>query len=203
MLWAGIFLTLILIVLIVYYLLSDPLKAKTLSLVFVAHTFGGRAAAIGLCIINEMKFFPTLLYNFFLETQITCVIYGLFVLSITNYIKVEWVHRISNQMMCNADRNREKIQKYGWAGLFIFVMLPLPGTGPLMGSFLGYLLKVGIWRNFSAVLLGTLTAIILWIVCFDFLEQHLHMLQYIFGAIIIFVVFSHFNTIKSWFAKKN
>lgn len=169
----------------------------------MAHSFGGRAAAIGLSIMNEMEFLPTLIYNFFLESQITCVVYSLFVLSITNYIKVGWVVRISNQMMCNADKNREKIEKYGWIGLFLFVMAPLPGTGPLMGSLLGYLLKIGIWRNFSAVLLGTFTAIFLWIICFDFLEQHLHMIQYIFGAIIVFVIFSHFKTIKGWFTRKD
>lgn len=151
--------------------------------------------------MNKMEFIQTLIYNFLLEAQLTSVAYSLFVLSLTNYIKVRWIVRISNRMMCSADKNRKKIEKYGWIGIFLFVMAPLPGTGPLMGTLLGYLLKIGVWRNFSAALSGTFLAILLWILCFDFLENHLHIIQYILGAIVLFVIFSYFRTIRSWFAK--
>jgi len=200
-LWAGVVLSIFLILLIAYYLFTDPVKARTLTLVFFAHAFGGRAAAVGLCIMHDMKFIETLIYNFFLEIQLVSIAYSLFVLSLTNYIKVKWIVRIANQMMCNADRNRNKIEKYGWLGVFLFVMAPLPGTGPVMGTFLGYLLKLGIWRNFSAALSGTFGALLLWTLCFEFMEKHLHMIQYILGAIVIYVIFSYFETIRSWFVK--
>ncbi|MBF0259069.1 MAG: small multi-drug export protein, partial [Desulfamplus sp.] len=125
-LWTGIVLTLIIVLLIGYYVLENPVKAKNLIFVFVAHLLGGRAAAVGLCIMNEMKFFPILIYNFFLELQIVCISYSLFVLSVTNHIKAQWIHRIATHLMHNADKHKDKIEKYEWIGLFLFVMAPLP-----------------------------------------------------------------------------
>ncbi|MBF0573923.1 MAG: small multi-drug export protein, partial [Desulfamplus sp.] len=90
----------------------------------------------------------------------------------------------------------------GWIGVFLFVLAPLPGTGPVAGSILGYLLKMSIWRNFTAVLSGTFFAVLMWVVCFDFLQQYLYIIQYILIFIIAFVVFSNFKDIKSWFTKQ-
>ncbi|MBF0231083.1 MAG: small multi-drug export protein [Desulfamplus sp.] len=198
----GVILTILLIFIIGYHLILDPSKAKVLTLVFVAHAFGGRAVAVGLCIINDLNVFPTIIYNFFIEIQLLCVTYSIFVLSITNYIKIQWVQRIANHMMQNADKHRDKIKRYGWIGIFLFVLAPLPGTGPVAGSILGYLLKMNIWRNFTAVLSGTFFAILMWVVCFDFLQNYLYIIQYILVFIIAFVVFSNFKNIKSWFTKQ-
>ncbi|MBF0378407.1 MAG: small multi-drug export protein [Desulfamplus sp.] len=201
-LWIGIFLTILLIFIIGYYLILDPSKAKVLTLVFVAHAFGGRAAAVGLCIVNDMHFFPTLMYNFFLEIQLVFIIYSIFILSITNYIKSQWIHRIANQMRHNADKNKDKIKKYGFIGIFFFVMAPLPATGPVSGVILGYLLKMNVYKNFTAAFSGTFCAVLMWVVCFDFLQHYLYIIQYILVVIIVFFVFSNLKTIKSWFTKQ-
>ncbi|MBF0211224.1 MAG: small multi-drug export protein [Desulfamplus sp.] len=195
--------TLLLLIIIAYYLFVEPLKAKILTLVFAAHTFGGRAAGVGVCIINGLNFFQTFIYNFFIEIQLLCLIYSIFVLTIRNYIKVKWVIRIANQMMHNADKYKEKIEKYGWIGLFIFVLAPFPGSGPVGGSILGYLLKMSIWRNFSSVLLGTLSAIIIWVFCFDFLKQNINLIQYVICGIVVVFLFYNFRTIKEWFIKQD
>lgn len=198
LLW-GMVLTLFLLGLITYYGVTEPAMARTLGLVFAAHSFGGRAAAIGFCMLNEMEIVWTIAYNLFLEIQIVCIFYALFVLSIQNHIHIRWVNNLSAKMMNKAVRHSPVIQKYGWIGLFVFVMIPLPVTGPVMGSILGYLLYVPLLRNFSAVFLGTLCAIGLWVFCFDFLNQHLHLIQYVLFAIISFVILSHINRIKKWF----
>lgn len=198
----GALLTVLLVIIIAYHLITDPAKAKVLSLVFVAHSFGGRAAGVGLCIIKGLSFFQTLMYNFFLEIQLLCVTYSVFVLAITNYIKIKWVIAIANKMMHSSERNKDKIERYGWIGVFLFVMAPLPGTGPVAGSILGYLLKMDVYRNFSAVLSGTFCALLMWVTCFDFLKDYLYIIQYIIVIIIAFVVFFHFQTIKSWFSKQ-
>ncbi|MBF0111942.1 MAG: small multi-drug export protein, partial [Desulfamplus sp.] len=174
-----------------------------LTLVFAAHSVGGRAAGVGVCIINGVGFYQTILYNFFIEIQLLCLIYSLSILAITNYIKIGWVIRIVNQMIQNGDKYKDKIEKYGWIGLFIFVLAPFPGSGPVGGAILGYLLKMSVWRNFSSVLLGTLSAIIIWFFCFDFLKQNIHLIQYVICAIVVFVLFYHFKTIKEWFSKQD
>jgi uncharacterized membrane protein YdjX (TVP38/TMEM64 family) len=101
-----------------------------------------------------------------------------------------------------ARKHKEKIEKYGWIGLFLFVMTPLPVTGPVIGSIIGSLVKMKLLKNFSAVLLGTLGAIIAWTLFFDFLEEHLHVIRYVFIAMIVVVSLSYVSTIKNWLAEK-
>ena len=182
--------------------LSDFDMAKSLVLAFVAHTFGGRAAGIGLCIISGMNLSMTIIYNFYLEVLIVCFTYSVFVLSLNNYIKFQWIESLTGKLMKKADKHKEQIRKYGWVGIFLFVMIPLPVTGPVVGSTIGYLLKMNLWHNFTAVFLGTLAAIIGWTIGFDFLEQHVHIIQYILIGILLLVLLSYMKTIKNWLADK-
>ncbi|MBU1170628.1 MAG: small multi-drug export protein [Proteobacteria bacterium] len=198
-LWVGIVMALFLAGLVVFYLFVEPERAKTLSLVLVAHTFGGRAAGVGLCIMSGLGYVWNVAYNLYLEILIVCFTYSVFVFSLTNHIHFPWAISFTKNLMTKASKHKDKIEKYGWLGLFLFVMAPLPVTGPVIGSIIGYLLKMNIWRNLSAVFLGTLSAIIVWVVCFNFLEQHLHMIQYFLGAIIAIVLFFHIKTIKGLF----
>ncbi len=199
--WAGIFMTLLLLAVIGYFLKVDYKMAETLAMAFVAHTFGGRAAGIGLCIMHEFSFFYTVFYNFYLEVLIVCFTYSVFVLSINNYVKLRSVKFYALRLERKARVHKDLIRKYGWIGLFLFVMTPLPVTGPVIGSIIGYLLHFRTLKNFSAVLLGTMAAILLWSGFFDYLEQHLHIVQYILLAIVAFVLFSYFKSIKNWLAK--
>ncbi len=206
-LWTGIGMAVLLIAVICWLAFVDPSRSKTISLALVAHTFGGRAAGVGICIMDGLSLFWTTIYNFYLEILIVCFTYSGFVLSINNTIKFRWVLNYSVKLMSQADKKKEKIESYGWIGLFLFVMAPLPVTGPVVGSIIGYLMKIGLARNFSAVFSGTFCAIVLWVYCFDFLENHLHIIRYIIFIIVAVVVLSHLKTIKGWivkaFRKKN
>ena len=99
---------------------------------------------------------------------------------------------------CISAEQKEKIEPLGWIGIFFCVMAPLPVTGPGVGSISGYLLKLSIVKNFSATFMGTLTAIIVWFFCFDFLEQRFHMIQYLFAAIVIIVLIPYLKKIKKF-----
>lgn len=200
-LWAGIILTLILVLLIIGYAFLDPGTAKILALTFFANTFGGRAVGIGICIINGFSLFWTVVYNFYIEVMVVFYAYSIFILSINNYIRFKWVIRYTAKVMAQAAARKDKVEKYGWIGVFLFVMAPLPVTGPVVGSIIGYLLRLSLWRNFSAVFLGTLSAILAWVLCFDFLEAHLHLIQYIIAAIVGVVVLSYLKSIRDWFRK--
>lgn len=195
----GICMAIGLIVLILFMLVADPGHAKNLILAFLAHAFGGRAAGVGLCIMAGIPRFWNTAYNFYLEILIVCFTYSLFVFSLKQRLQFRWAINITRNLMDKARKHKDKIEAYGWIGLFLFVMIPLPVTGPVVGSIIGYLLRMNIWRNLSAVFLGTLAAIVVWVFCFEFLDEHLHMIQYFIGAIIIIVLFIHVKTIKSLF----
>ncbi len=175
--------------------------SKILFIVFLTHIVGSRAGGIGLCILNGFSPFTTIAYNFYVEILIVCFTYSGFVLSTTNYLKVEWIKRFMDKLAAKALEQKEKISSYGWIGIFLFVMAPLPVTGPVVGSIIGYMLRMGIFRTFTATALGTLTANIAWCYGFEFLEQRFHMIQYVFGAIVIIIMIPYLRQIKKFIAE--
>lgn len=56
------------------------------------------------------------------------------------------------------EKNRAKIEKYSFWGLFLFVAIPLPGTGAWTGSLVAGVIGVKFPKAVLSVLLGVLTA---------------------------------------------
>ena len=52
----------------------------------------------------------------------------------------------------------DKIQKYGYWGLYIFVAIPLPGTGGWTGALAAALLHMDIKKAFLTIAAGVFTA---------------------------------------------
>jgi uncharacterized membrane protein len=203
-LFTGLFLSLVLLLVIGYFAAVDIEIAKTLVLAFFAHSFGGRAAGIGLCIMNNFDATATIGYNFYLEVLIVCFTYSMFVLTVTNYVQVIWLRGMMEKITRSALEQKDKIEAYGWIGIFLFVMAPLPMTGPVVGSIIGYMIRVPLVKNLAATFGGTLAAIIVWFFCFDFMEERFHAIQYVFAGIIIVVILSKYKSIKHFFfGKKN
>lgn len=55
-------------------------------------------------------------------------------------------------------RKRQQLDKYGYFGLFLFVGIPLPGTGVWTGCFLASLLEMDKKKSFLAAMAGVLLA---------------------------------------------
>ena len=201
-LFAGIALSILLLLLIGYYAFIDIGISRTLVLAFFAHAIGGRSAGIGLCIMNNFSSTATIVYNFYLEILIVFICYAVFVLTTTRYIRISWLIRTMDNLAGKAAEQKDKIEAYGWIGIFLFVMAPLPFTGPVMGSIIAYLIRMSVFRNFTASLSGTLAAILVWFYCFDFLEQRFGMIQYIFGAIVVLVLLARYKSIIRFFSGK-
>lgn len=197
----GAFLTIGFVLFLGIYGFIDFSATKILFFVFLTHIMGSRAGGVGLCILNGFSPFTTIAYNFFVEVLIVCFTYSAFVLSTTNYLKIEWIKRFMDQLALKALERKEKIASYGWIGIFLFVMAPLPVTGPVVGSIIGYMLRMGLVRNFTATALGTLSAIVTWCFGFEFLEQRFHMIQYVFGAIVLIIMIPYIGQIKKFIAE--
>jgi|TARA_B110000503_G_scaffold138530_1_gene224909 uncharacterized membrane protein len=59
--------------------------------------------------------------------------------------------------------SKENLRKYGYFGLVLFVMVPLPGTGVYAGTIAAYLFKMDYKKAFVANAIGiTLSSIIVW-----------------------------------------
>ncbi len=72
--------------------------------------------------------------------------------------KSKHLHKIPEVIEKKAMSKSEQIQKYGYLGLFLFVAIPLPGTGAWTGSLLAVLLGLNLKKSFLFVLLGVMTA---------------------------------------------
>ncbi|KUO73496.1 MAG: ligand-binding protein SH3 [Clostridia bacterium BRH_c25] len=67
------------------------------------------------------------------------------------------IHKLTHRSMSTSRR----IQKYGAWGLFLFVAIPLPGTGVWSGSLAAALLDMRFKWAFPAILLGNVVAAVL------------------------------------------
>ncbi len=64
---------------------------------------------------------------------------------------VDW---LSNKTL----KKKDQIDKYGYFGLFLFVGIPLPGTGAWTGSLLAILLNLDKKKSFITISIGVLAA---------------------------------------------
>ena len=63
-----------------------------------------------------------------------------------------------DKMEQKAHLKGQKVQKYQYLGLWIFVAIPLPGTGAWTGSLVAAFLNMRLKQALPAVVLGVMTA---------------------------------------------
>lgn len=66
--------------------------------------------------------------------------------------------KIVEKLEAKAFSKREVIDKYGPWGLWLFVAIPLPGTGAWTGALIAALLDIPLKKSFPAIAVGVLTA---------------------------------------------
>lgn len=134
--------------------LNKDLTAFIISMIPILELRGGMIAAallkipylraLALCIIGNMLPIPFIL---------------LFINKIFDWLKGfeltrGFVEKMENRAMGKSD----KIKRYEFWGLLIFVGIPLPGTGAWTGSLVAALLRVKLKKAVPAVFLGILLA---------------------------------------------
>ena len=85
----------------------------------------------------------------------------LFVKSVLKWMrgcKVKLFNKVSNWLFDKADKNRPKIEKYAAWGLFLFVAIPLPGTGAWTGALVASVFDMKKSKAFTSIISGVITA---------------------------------------------
>ncbi len=72
--------------------------------------------------------------------------------------KVNAFKKFAGWLDRKVDKNTDKIYKYGFFGLMIFVAIPLPMTGAWTGALVAGVTKMKFWRAMLSVTLGVLIA---------------------------------------------
>ena len=143
-------------------LLVSPDESQVLvGLTAIELTFG-RGVAMTYGYSEELKHSTVIPICIVLETIYVLVFYPLFVFSWRHLLVIKWLKNVFKRTQMAAETHKDKVQKYGVIGLFVFVWFPFWMTGPLVGSVIGFLLGMRIWLNMTVVLVGTYVAIIGW-----------------------------------------
>ncbi len=75
--------------------------------------------------------------------------------------KIKWMNKLAKWLHKKADKNKDKIEKYGYLGLLLFVGIPLPGTGAWTGCLVASVLNLDRKKAFFATLCGIIMASII------------------------------------------
>ena len=85
----------------------------------------------------------------------------LFVKAVLNWMakcRVKLLNKIASKMFEKAEKNREKIEKYAFWGLTLFVAIPLPATGAWTGTLVAGLFDLKFWKSMFSALIGVMIA---------------------------------------------
>ncbi len=72
--------------------------------------------------------------------------------------KIKYIEKFPHWCEAKALKHSDQIKKYGYFGLYLFVAIPLPGTGAWTGSLLAVLLGLKRGKSLLCIFLGVLTA---------------------------------------------
>ena len=98
---------------------------------------------------------------------IICYIFNLlpipFILLLINWVfklfkKNKTLGKIVTKMEEKVDKKKGQIEKYGYWGLFLFVAIPLPGTGAWTGTLAASFLNMDFKKSIIAVMAGVVLA---------------------------------------------
>ena len=83
----------------------------------------------------------------------------IFIDSIFKWMKTKkHLEKIPNYLEAKALKKSDKIEKYGYFGLLLFVGIPLPGTGAWTGSLLSVLMRLDKKKSLLYIFMGVLLA---------------------------------------------
>ena len=82
----------------------------------------------------------------------------LFVRQVFDWMRNTCLKGFVQRMEKKVEKNRKKVERYQKWGLFLFVGIPLPGTGAWTGSLAAAFLDLRLKNALPAVVLGVLTA---------------------------------------------
>jgi len=135
--------------------MNDYIYSIILSIMPIAELRGGIPYALANGIHPVIAYFMCTVANIF-AFPIVYLFMGLFH---DLFSKMDWYSRLFDKIVL---RTRQKvganIEKWGFWGLMIFVMIPLPVTGAYTGSFAAWIFGIEKRKGFLAVVLGVLIA---------------------------------------------
>ena len=76
------------------------------------------------------------------------------VLTVMEKMPIKFVRAFAAWLRRKAEKNTDKIQRFGFWGLCFFIAIPLPVTGAWTGSLVAATIRMNFWRAMLSALLG-------------------------------------------------
>ncbi|MCD6653921.1 MAG: small multi-drug export protein [Sulfurovum sp.] len=160
----GLLFLVALLMLLAFYAVVNPKDFNILLSMTASNILFGRMSGLSIGIAFQMNTFWLIIFNLFIETIMVLIFYPLFVMSweslhVVSYAPLKDFLQRSQE---SAQKYQPLIKKYGIIGLVLFVLFPLTMTGPVVGSFVGYLMGLRHSTTILVVIFSTFIAIVLW-----------------------------------------
>jgi uncharacterized membrane protein len=141
----------------------------------VTNVIFGRMAGLSIGVASQMDTTFLVFFNFFIESIMVLILYPLFVFSWNklDFVSYPPLNHYLERSKKNAHKYQPLIQRYGVIGLILFVLTPFAMTGPVVGSFVGFLIGFRHRVTLAVVLVSTFIAIIIWIYLIKNFEEEL------------------------------
>ena len=141
----------------------------------ITNVIFGRMAGLSIGVASQMDTTFLVFFNFFIESIMVLILYPLFVFSWNQleFVSYPPLSRYLERSRHNANKYQPLIQRYGVIGLILFVLTPFAMTGPVVGSFVGFLIGLRHRVTLAVVLSSTFIAIILWVYLIKNFEEQL------------------------------
>ena len=165
---AGVALAFIFILWLGIKLLLSPEDSQFLIGMTATQIMFGRAPGLAFGYSMGLKYSTVIIICAIIESILVLIFYPLFVFSFQHLLVIKRLKNMFERIRRTAETHKDKVRRYGIAGLFVFVWLPFWMTGPVVGCVIGFMIGLRTWLNITVVLLGTYVAIIGWAV---FLRQ--------------------------------
>lgn len=147
---------------LVIKLIYSPEESQILVGMTATNIMFGRATAMLFGYSQELGHTTVIPVCIIIETILVLLFYPLFVFSWRRLLVIKWLKNTLERIHMAAETHKDKVQRYGIIGLFVFVWLPFWMTGPVVGSVIGFLLGLKARINIPVVLAGTSLAILGW-----------------------------------------
>ena len=146
-----------------YLILSaySPKGASHLWKILGYHLTGGAAfGALKGASFPDLTLIDNILANSLITSIIILLFNTLFSLSCRGIFKIKFLEHTISSMKSDAKTHKRGWKALGIPGIFIFVLFPTTGTGPIVGSILGRLIGLKFWTNILTVIAGSFASII-------------------------------------------
>lgn len=139
-------------------------KDLLIAILWSVSPLGEAKVGIPYALLNDVNIYLAFIFCFFANVLVFPIM--TFFLNVINRYFIKWYYYkkaaifVARRAKLGAGKN---VKKYGFWGLIIFVMLPLPGTGVYAGTIAGYLFGMERKRAFLANTIGIFfSCIIVW-----------------------------------------